>query len=151
MNRAVVEVAAGLVVDGGRLLIARRPDGRHLAGFWEFPGGKRHADESLAACLRRELQEELGIEVEVGREIESLRHDYPEKSVWLRFLQCRLLKGEPRALDCAEWAWIGVGDLDRYAFPPADARLLDRLRSEPALWHWANPSAEAGAKRPEMP
>lgn len=129
-----IEVAAGLVFRGGQLLITQRAAGSHLGGLWEFPGGKREPGESYEACLIRELQEELGIEVEVGRLIEELVHPYPEKTVRLRFFQCRWLKNEPTPIDCAALAWVGVHQLSEYRFPAADARLLQRLQSEPEWW-----------------
>ncbi len=121
---AVVEVAAGLIEEDGRLLIARRPAGSHLGGLWEFPGGKREAGESWAACLARELREELGIEVEVGAEVHRVRHRYPERVVEIRFYRCRRLAGEPRPLGAAAVAWVVAADLPRYPFPPADAELV---------------------------
>src|SRR6187402_801609 len=81
----IIQVAAGLVFREGRLLITQRPPGGHLAGLWEFPGGKREADESFEDCLRRELREELGVEVDVGELVESITHEYPGKSVHLQF------------------------------------------------------------------
>ena len=130
----VIEVAAGLVFRGGRLLITQRPAGGHLAGLWEFPGGKREAGESFEDCLRRELREELGIEVEVGANIESLTHDYPEKSVHLRFFACTWLRHEPQPLGCSALVWIRRNELAAYEFPAADARLLSRLNEESSLW-----------------
>lgn len=130
----VIEVAAGLVFRGGTLLITQRPAGGHLAGLWEFPGGKREAGESFEDCLRRELREELGIEVEVGANIESLTHDYPEKSVHLRFFICTWLRHEPQPLGCPAFAWIRREGLAAYEFPAADARLLSRLNEESSLW-----------------
>ena len=129
-----VEVGAGLVFRNGRLLITQRPAGGHLAGLWEFPGGKREAQESFEDCLQRELREELGIEVQVGELIESISHDYPEKSVHLRFHRCVWLRHEPQALECAAFAWVQKDELDQYEFPAADARLLARLRASPGLW-----------------
>jgi mutator protein MutT len=130
----VIDVAAALVFRGGRLLITQRHADSHLGGLWEFPGGKREPGETFEACLVRELREELGIEVHVGELLESLTHDYPEKTVHLKFFRCRWLKHEPQPLDCSALAWITPGDLDRYAFPPADARLLAMLRGNPQLW-----------------
>src|SRR3954468_4948554 len=98
----VVDVAAGLVFREGKLLIARRFDNVHLGGLWEFPGGKREAGETFEQCLARELREELGIEIEVGEVLESLTHDYSEKSVHLKFFQCRWKQGEPQTLGCAD-------------------------------------------------
>ncbi|HWD21163.1 MAG TPA: 8-oxo-dGTP diphosphatase MutT [Verrucomicrobiae bacterium] len=127
---APVEVAAGLLFRNGRLLIAQRPAGAHLAGLWEFPGGKRELGETYEKCLARELFEELGTEVEVGRLLEEVTHDYPERAVRLRFYRCRWVQHEPRPLHCQAVAWIGADQLSQYAFPAADARLLARLRAE---------------------
>jgi len=129
-----IEVAAALVFRDGKLLITQRPAGSHLAGLWEFPGGKREPQETFEACLVRELREELAMEVEVGELVESLTHAYPDKTVHLEFFQCRWKQFEPQLLGCAAIQWITVEDLDRYAFPAADARLLDLLRRRPDLW-----------------
>ena len=128
---STIEVSAGLVFRGGQLLITRRHPDAHLGGLWEFPGGKREPGESFADCLQRELREELAIEIEVGELLEELVHAYPEKTVHLQFFRCRWLRHEPQAIGCAEFAWIVRGDLDKYEFPPADARLLEKLRRLP--------------------
>ena len=128
----LIEVAAGLVFREGKLLITQRPVGGHLAGLWEFPGGKREPGELFEDCLRRELMEELGIEVEVGELVESITHDYPEKTVHLRFFRCAWSRHEPQALGCSALAWVGKVELCGYEFPPADAQLLERLQQE----HW---------------
>ncbi|MFN0066888.1 MAG: (deoxy)nucleoside triphosphate pyrophosphohydrolase [Limisphaerales bacterium] len=136
--RPPVEVAAALVFRDGRLLIAQRPPGKHLAGLWEFPGGKREPDETWEACLRREIREELDCDVEVGECLAEIGHDYPEKSVLLRFHVCRLQDGEPRAVGCAAVAWVTREGLARHEFPPADAALLARLQAMP--WPDAPPA-----------
>ena len=130
----IIEVAAGLVFREGRLLITQRNTGTHLGGLWEFPGGKREPGESFEQCLTRELGEELGIEVSVGELVESLTHAYPEKTVLLRFHRCIWQRGEPQPLGCADFKWIDSTQLYGYQFPAADARLLDRLKSDTALW-----------------
>ena len=95
-----IDVSAGLVFAMACSLSLQRRLEDHLGGLWEFPGGKRHADETDEACLQRELMEELGIEVEVGDLIETIDHDYPEKTVRLKFFRCRWLRHEPRTLGC---------------------------------------------------
>lgn len=130
----LIEVAAGLVFRDGQLLITQRPAGGHLAGLWEFPGGKRETHETFAQALHRELMEELGIEVEVREVVESIMHDYPEKSVRLEFFRCAWRRHEPQALGCPALRWVRVEELDAFEFPAADARLLARLKGEPALW-----------------
>jgi mutator protein MutT len=130
----ITDVAAGLVFRGGKLLITQRPLAGHLGGLWEFPGGKREPNESFEECLVRELREELGIEVKVGQLVESLVHEYPEKTVSLRFYHCQWLRREPQPLGCPAFAWITLNELKDYEFPAADARLLENLRSSPAIW-----------------
>lgn len=133
MNSAV-EVAAGLVFRDGKLLITLRHDDAHLGGLWEFPGGKREQGESFEACLERELREELGIRAAVGRLLESLDHQYEDRTVHLRFFHCRWLQHEPQALGCADFAWIGPDELKGYEFPAADARLIEMLGRERTVW-----------------
>ena len=127
----MIEVAAGLVFRTGKLLITQRYADAHLGGLWEFPGGKRDRDESFEDCLRRELMEELGIEVAVRELLESIPHVYPEKSVLLKFFRCQWLRGEPQALGCSAFRWISLDELADYQFPAADARLLQKL---PTIW-----------------
>ena len=95
----VIEVAAGVIFRDSRVLITQRRKDDHLGGLWEFPGGKREPSESYEDCLRRELREELGIEVEVGEVLASLTHAYPDKTVHLEFFRCawRRLYEPPRA------------------------------------------------------
>ena len=129
----MIEVSAALIFHQGRLLITQRHPDAHLGGLWEFPGGKREAGETFEACLRREIREELGVDIAVDALFEDITHVYPEKTVHLKFFNCRLITGEPRPLGCADWRWVGQGELARYEFPAADARLLARL-SQPAAW-----------------
>ncbi|MDB6019394.1 MAG: mutT [Pedosphaera sp.] len=130
----VIEVAAGLVFRNGLLLITHRRPQDHLGGMWEFPGGKREPAESFEECLKRELQEELGIVVEVGLLVESVTHEYPEKAVHLKFFRCQWREHEPRALGCQDFAWVGMSQLGEYAFPAADNRLVKTLLTTPDLW-----------------
>ena len=130
----VVEVSAALIFHHGKLLIAQRHAGAHLGGLWEFPGGKREAGETFEQCLVREIREELGVEISVGELFEEIAHDYPEKSVRLKFFLCQLLSGEPQPLGCAAFKWVGKLELADHAFPAADVQLLEKL---PRLANWA--------------
>lgn len=130
----ITEVAAGLIFRNGNLLITQRHAYAHLGGLWEFPGGKREADETFEQCLVRELREELGVEVSVGELFESVTHAYPEKPIYLNFFLCRLKAGEPQPLGCAALRWVSKSELRSYDFPAADARLLERLRHDLELW-----------------
>ncbi len=131
---SIIEVAAGLVFRGGELLITQRPEGGHLAGLWEFPGGKREPGESFEACLHRELQEELGIEVEIGDVVESITHEYADKKVHLRFFRCTWKRHEPQPLGCPAFRWVKAAELDGHEFPAADARLVELLKTSANLW-----------------
>ena len=125
----LVEVVAALIQDGeGRYLITRRRGGSHLAGMWEFPGGKREAGETLEDAMRRELTEELSASFSVGERVETVRWDYPERTVVIHFYRCRLESGtiEPRESQAMDWvAPFRLKELD---FPPADRELIARLR-----------------------
>ena len=127
MASGVIDVAAGLVERDGLILINQRKIGSHLAGLWEFPGGKREPAETWQDCLVRELHEELAITVTVGELRYETVHHYPEKSVRLRFYAAVLMSGEPRPVDCAAVAWVGPKDLPTYAFPEADRELVALL------------------------
>ena len=94
-ERARIVVTAAVIERDGAFLLTRRLDGTHLAGHWEFPGGKRHAGETLEECLAREIREELDADIEVGPEILATVHDYPERSIELRFFRC-VLKSDPK-------------------------------------------------------
>ncbi|MDH4188413.1 MAG: (deoxy)nucleoside triphosphate pyrophosphohydrolase [Nitrospira sp.] len=123
----VVEVAAGLIYREGRYLIAKRNAGVHLAGFWEFPGGKREPGESLEECLQRELFEELNIHIDIPIPVQIIRHQYPEKTVELHFFRCRIVSGQAAAVDCAEIRWVWPHELGDYEFPPADRPILELI------------------------
>ena len=133
-DRQFIEVSAALIFRDGRLLITQRHAKSHLGGCWEFPGGKREAGETFEQCLAREIREELGVEIAVGKLLAEVSHAYPEKSVHLKFFLCTLASGEPRPLDCAAVKWIQKSGLDDHQFPAADARLLEKLKSPRFSW-----------------
>ena len=123
-----IEVAAALIQDTeGRYLITQRRRGSHLEGLWEFPGGKRDAGEELTACLERELAEELGARFTVGDKVDTIRWDYPDRTIVLHFYRCRLASGTIEPQESQAMAWVAPSDLSRYDFPPADRELIVRL------------------------
>lgn len=130
MAMHVLEVAAGIIHREGRYLIARRKSGVHLAGFWEFPGGKREAGESLAECLQRELFEELSIRVDVPIPYQMIRHEYQERTVELHFFRCAIEQGEAMPIECEEIRWVLPEELTRFEFPPADRVIIDALQRD---------------------
>lgn len=134
MAAKIIQVAAGLVFHRGKLLITQRRPGDHLGGLWEFPGGKLEESESFEQCLVRELREELGIQVRVREEVEDLTHAYSEKTVRLKFFRCELIAGTAEPIHCHALAWITPGELNKYDFPAADARLIEKLRNSAELW-----------------
>ena len=122
-----VRVVAGVLCDGERYLIARRPDGAHLAGLWEFPGGKVEPNETDQEALARELHEELGVEVEVGELLNAHQFDYKDKSIELVGYRVSLKAGQPQAHHHAEVRWVGSRELMNVALAPADFALRDEL------------------------
>jgi mutator protein MutT len=126
----VIEVAAGLIHREGRYLIARRKPGVHLAGFWEFPGGKREPGETLEECLQRELFEELGIRIDAPVPFQIIRHDYSETTVELHFFRCAIEQGQATPLDSTEIRWVPPEELTNFKFPPADHAIIDALQRE---------------------
>ena len=132
--KASIEVAAALIFDSDRLLIAQRPPGVHLEGLWEFPGGKREPGETYEACLLREIREELGCEVLVGPMLHEAEHAYPEKCVRIRFFQCQLVSGVPEPLECAALRWVSPDSLGQFQFPEADQALIEQLKMHPEWW-----------------
>ena len=122
-------MTAAVVERDGHFLVTRRLRGAHLEGCWEFPGGKCEPGESHAECLAREIDEELGAGVRVGREVFSVEHAYPERTVELHFFACELV-GEPRALLGQEMEWVARQRLRTLDFPPADAELIGLLMAD---------------------
>lgn len=119
-ERETLQVAAAVIEYRGRYLITCREAGVHLAGYWEFPGGKREKDETFEACARREVFEEVGIEITAPKPLTVTHYDYPDKSVELHFFTCSLSRGEPLRLGCADFRWVRPDELMVYSFPPAD-------------------------------
>ncbi len=124
------DVACAVVRRADRVLIAQRPSTSLLGGLWEFPGGKREHGESLAACLRRELREELGIRVRVGRARGTLDHAYSHFRVTLHAFDCTLLGGTPHALQASDVRWARLRDLARYPMGKLDRQVARSLQRE---------------------
>ena len=121
------EIALALIWKGDRLLITRRPSGAHLAGFWEFPGGKCRDAEAASACALREALEEVGVVCRPLRTRRALHHDYPERTVRLVPIDCAWESGEPRCLAVSDFAWVHPAGLADYEFPPANSLLIAEL------------------------
>ena len=122
--RRPIPVACALIERDGRILVAQRPPGKKLALKWEFPGGKIEPGESGPVALARELQEELGIDVTVGRELASVMHDYGETVIELRSFLCRLQRGEPHPHEHVAVRWCTPGEIAALDLAAADRPVL---------------------------
>ena len=117
--------------DQNQILIDRRRQEGLLGGLWEFPGGKIEPEETIEACIRREIQEELGIDIAVGERLITVEHAYSHFKVTLNVHHCRHLSGEPQAIECDEIRWVTLEEIDQYPFPKANGRIIEALmRSE---------------------
>jgi 8-oxo-dGTP diphosphatase len=121
-----VVVTAAIIEREGRYLVTRRPQGVHLEGYWEFPGGKCDRRERLVDCLARELREELGVDARIGSEVFTTMHAYPGRRIELHFFRSELL-GSPSPQVGQEMRWVPPSELATLRFPPADAELIERL------------------------
>jgi len=125
------DVAAAVTVrDDGAVLMAQRNVDDMLGGLWEFPGGKCEDGESLSDCLVREMGEELGVTVEVGRRLTVVEHAYTHFRITLHAFWCRLSEGEPQCLDCAAFRWVPPDDLDELPMSVADRKVAQALRAK---------------------
>lgn len=123
---ATIVVVAAVVEEDDAFLVTRRLPGVHLAGLWEFPGGKIDPSESHAGALRREMREELAADVDVHELIFETTHAYPERTVALFFYRCALQQ-RPRPLLGQEMRWVRRSELPSLGFPPADEELIRLL------------------------
>ncbi|MFN8484779.1 MAG: A/G-specific adenine glycosylase [Anaerolineae bacterium] len=126
------DVTAGVIWRGETFLVAQRPLDKMLGGLWEFPGGKCDAGETLQECLRRELREELDIEVAVGAHLTTVRHAYTHFRITLHAFHCAIVAGEPRTVEVADIAWTTLADVDRFAMAVTDGAIVAALRKEVA-------------------
>jgi 8-oxo-dGTP diphosphatase len=130
-----IRVAIAVVMDRGRILISRRGRSDHLAGYWEFPGGKCLSGEPPEQCVIREVREEVGLDIQPEQELQAIHFSYPHRHIVLFPFICRPVSGVACPLDVAEVRWILPDDLRSYRFPPANdsliAELIDRFGQGP--------------------
>jgi 8-oxo-dGTP diphosphatase len=122
-------VAAGVIIEQGKVLVTQRKEDSVQGLLWEFPGGKVKEEEEPREALRRELKEELDIEVEVGMIFEAIYHPYPEYSILLLAYHCRIDKGVLKPLGCHDLRWVDLKELKELAMPPADDPIRKHLCS----------------------
>ena len=131
MNPALPQKRIGVAVIRNhrqQILIDRRRDGGLMGGLWEFPGGKIEAGETVEACIKREILEELGIDIEVGDHLITIDHTYSDFHVTLIVHQCRHLAGEPQAIECQEIRWVALEEIEQFTFPQANSKIIAILR-----------------------
>ncbi len=121
------DIGAAIVRKNGRILITKRPKDGMLGGLWEFPGGKKERGETLEACVRREMIEELAMYVEVGEQIASIKHAYTHFKITLHCFECKHIGGELKLIHPADAKWVRPAELSDYAFPKADRVVLEKL------------------------
>jgi 8-oxo-dGTP diphosphatase len=126
-------LAGALVAPDGRVLLAQRPAGKHLAGGWEFPGGKRDRGETRESALARELREELGVELRSARPLIRFTHTYPDRVVDLDVWRVDAWDGQPRGLDGQALAWCRLRELEQQGLLPADRPIVTALRLPPLV------------------
>lgn len=119
--------------DQKQILIDRRPQKGLLGGLWEFPGGKIEPGETVEECIRRELQEELAIDVEVGDRLITIDHTYTHFKVTLNVFHCRHVGGDPQPIECDEIRWVDVSELEQFPFPKANIQIIDALKKDRKL------------------
>ncbi|MEB3282036.1 MAG: A/G-specific adenine glycosylase [Lyngbya sp.] len=112
----------------GQILIDKRPAKGLLGGLWEFPGGKLEANETIEDCIRREIREELAIEVEVGSHLITLEHAYTHFRVTLHVYHCRHQSGDPQPLECDEIRWVTLDEIEQFPFPKANEKIIAALK-----------------------
>jgi 8-oxo-dGTP diphosphatase len=128
VKETLVKVTAAVLVQNGRLLIAKRKPNLKLAYFWELPGGKVEAGETPETCIRRELKEEFDIEVIVGEYLGSNIHHYTFGAIELMGYRVFYNSGVLKPMDHSQVAWVTVDRLDDYVFTPADVPIIEKLR-----------------------
>ena len=123
----IIKVGCAVVHRNGKILIAQRNENDFLGGYWEFPGGKIEPGENMEQCLVREVFEELGIQIKPSLFIKRADYTYPEKKVALFFYLCDWVSGEPKKIDCQDFAWVTPEEMRNYKFPDGDDDMINEL------------------------
>ncbi|MEL6351871.1 MAG: A/G-specific adenine glycosylase [Cyanobacteria bacterium J06627_28] len=125
------QIGVAVITDAqGKILIDRRKQEGLLGGLWEFPGGKIEPGESQEDCVKREIQEELGIEIEVGSKLITIDHAYTHFKVTLNVFNCTHLSGDPQPIECDEVKWVTLDEINDYPFPKANGQIIDAMKAQ---------------------
>jgi len=122
-----LKVAAGIILKGDKLLIAKRPNNKHQGGLWEFPGGKVESNETNLQALKRELKEEINLDIKQANLYQEIQFNYPDKNVHLYFFMVTDFSGDAKGLEGQEIRWVAVSELDKYSFPDANQEIVKML------------------------
>jgi A/G-specific adenine glycosylase len=125
------QIAVGVIHKNGRVLIALRPAEGLLGNLWEFPGGKQKTTESLAECCRREILEETGLEIEIGKRFSIVSHSFSHFRITLHAFHCRFLRGKAAPRASQKIRWVRISELSQYAFPKANKTIIADLLQSP--------------------
>lgn len=131
MINATIRVVAAVIEQNGRYLVTQRRPTAVLPLLWEFPGGKVEAGESDLEALAREVRHRVGVEIKPGAQISSVSHTYEHYTVELHLYDCRLLEGEPSAVNVHQFRWVESDDFDQLPFTPADEASMSKLLGMP--------------------
>lgn len=126
----MIIVAAAIILDNHKVLIAQREEGSNMEFKWEFPGGKLEQDETPEECLVREIKEELDMTIEPVDIYKAVRHKHNGKDILLLAYICKRIHGEGRAIECNDFKWISLDELDRYEYTPADIDIVEKLKKD---------------------
>ena len=122
------KVCAALIQKDGRFLVAQRRLNDRFGGLWEFPGGSREAGESLEACVKREMQEELGVGVEVKKELATFEDEIPTLKICVHLFDCNIVKGTPQPIECQALRWVALEGLPLLPLAQVDRKIFNWLR-----------------------
>lgn len=124
-----IEVSAAVIYRNGKTYIQQRPQKGLMGGLWEFPGGKIEKGESPEDCLKREIAEELGVQIKINEKIMTIKHSYTQFRVTLHVFNCTLKSGRIRATSCDQWKWVSPKNINKYPFPAANVKILNHLKN----------------------
>jgi len=122
-----IEVSAGIIIKNKKVYIQQRLKNGLMGGLWEFPGGKREQGESPEECLKREIKEELRVNVISLNKVMTIKHTYTQFRVTLNVFNCELQKKQIRPDGCEQWKWVSLSNLKKYPFPAANVKIVKYL------------------------